>query len=179
MGNPIVKIFGSKHERDIKSLFPYVKKINDLEQDVKSLSDEQLSQKTGEFKKRLEAGETLEDILYEAFAVVRETSVRTIGMRHFDVQLMGGVVLYQGNIAEMKTGEGKTLAATLPLYLIALEGKGAHLITVNDYLAKRDAAWMGPIYEFLGQKVSYLYHDIPFEERLEAYNADITYGTNN
>ena len=179
MGNPIVKIFGSKYERDIKSLLPYVKRINDFEQDVKSLSDEQLSQKTGEFKKRLEAGETLEDILYEAFAVVRETSVRTIGMRHFDVQLMGGVVLYQGNIAEMKTGEGKTLAATLPLYLIALEGKGAHLITVNDYLAKRDAAWMGPIYEFLGQKVSYLYHDIPFEERLEAYNADITYGTNN
>jgi len=179
MKNPIVKIIGSKNEREIKNLLPPVKKINSLEQEVKSLSDEELKHKTAEFKERLQKGESLDDILCEAFAAVREASIRTIHMRHFDVQLMGGVVLYQGKIAEMKTGEGKTLAATLPLYLIALEGRGAHLITVNDYLAKRDAQWMGPIYEFLGLKVTYLYHDMPFEERKEAYNADITYGTNN
>ncbi len=139
MSNPIVKIFGSKHERDIKSLLPNVKKINSLEPEIKSLSDEGLRKKTDEFKKRLASGQTLDDILCEAFAVVRETAVRTIGMRHFDVQIMGAEVLYQGKIAEMKTGEGKTLAATMPLYTIALEGKGAHLVTVNDYLAKRDA----------------------------------------
>ena len=179
MANPLVKIFGSKQERDIKSLLPYVKKINIFEQEIKCLSDKKLKNKTEEFKKRLKSGQTLDNLLPEAFAVVRETATRTIGMRHFDVQLMGGVVLYDGEIAEMKTGEGKTLAATLPLYLIALEEKGTHLVTVNDYLAKRDALWMGPIYVFLGLKVSYLYHDIPFEERKEAYNADITYGTNN
>jgi len=179
MANPFVKIFGSKNERDIKALKPYVERINALEPEIKSLSDEQLRKKTEEFKQRLANGETLDDILCEAFAVVREVARRTINMRHFDVQLMGGVVLYQGKIAEMKTGEGKTLVATLPLYLIALEGKGAHLVTVNDYLAKRDANWMGPIYEFLGLKVAYLYHDMPFEERKKAYQADITYGTNN
>ncbi len=179
MSNPLVKIFGSKYERDIKSLIPYVEKINSFEPKIKSLSDEKLKNKTSEFKERLSMGETLDDLLPEAFAVVRETACRTIGMRHFDVQLMGGVVLYKGKIAEMKTGEGKTLVATLPLYLIALEEKGTHLVTVNDYLAKRDATWMGPIYEFLGLKVAYLYHDIPFEERKEAYQADITYGTNN
>ena len=179
MSNPLVKIFGSKHERDIKSLLPNVKKINSLEPEIKSLSDEELRKKTNEFTERLASGQTLDDILCEAFAVVRETAVRTIGMRHFDVQLMGAEVLYQGKIAEMKTGEGKTLAATMPLYLIALEGKGTHLVTVNDYLAKRDAQWMGPIYEFLGLKVAYLYHDMSFEEKNEAYLADITYGTNN
>jgi len=179
MKSPIVKIFGSKHERDVKRLRPYVDKINSLENEIKSLSDEELRCKTDEFKQRLQQGENLDDILPEAFAVVREAAVRTIGMRHFDVQLMGGVVLYQGKIAEMKTGEGKTLVATLPLYLIALEGKGAHLVTVNDYLAKRDATWMGPIYEFLGLTVAYLYNNMSFEERKRAYQADITYGTNN
>jgi preprotein translocase subunit SecA len=179
MANPIVKIFGSKYERDLKGLKPYVAKINSLEPEIESLTDQQLAAKTEEFKDRLAGGETLDDILIEAFAVVREVARRTIDMRHFDVQLMGGIVLYEGKIAEMKTGEGKTLAATLPLYLIALEGKGAHLVTVNDYLAKRDAQWMGPIYEFLGLKVRYLYHDMPFEERKDAYLADITYGTNN
>ena len=179
MANPIVKIFGSKYERDLKTLKPYVEKINSFEPEIQTLSDEKLAAKTEEFRERLSAGETLEDILCEAFAIVREVAKRTINMRHFDVQLMGGVVLFQGKIAEMKTGEGKTLAATLPLYLIALEGKGAHLVTVNDYLAKRDAQWMGPIYEFLGLTVRYLYHDMPFEERKEAYQSDITYGTNN
>ena len=179
MKSPIVKIFGSKHERDIKRLQPFVDKINSLEKEIKSLSDEELKQKTNEFKQKLQEGKTLDDLLPEAFAVVREAAERTIGMRHFDVQLMGGVVLYQGKIAEMKTGEGKTLVATLPLYLIALEGKGAHLVTVNDYLAKRDANWMGPIYEFLGLSVAYLYNNMPFEERKRAYQADITYGTNN
>jgi preprotein translocase subunit SecA len=179
MANPLVKIFGSKYEKDIKSLLPFVKEINHFESKIQPLSDEQLKNKTPEFRERLSNGETLDDILTEAFAVVRETARRTVGMRHFDVQLMGGVVLYQGTIAEMKTGEGKTLAATLPLYLIGLKGEGAHLVTVNDYLAKRDATWMGPIYEFLGLKVAYLYHDMPFDERKNAYDADITYGTNN
>ncbi len=179
MPNPLAKIFGSKYERDIKTYRPYVEKINSFEREIKSLSDENLKNKTKEFKERLGQGETLDDILCEAFAVVREVAHRTINMRPFDVQLMGAVVLYQGKIAEMKTGEGKTLVATLPLYLIALEGKGTHLVTVNDYLAKRDANWMGPIYEFLGLTVSYLYHDMPFEERKKAYQSDITYGTNN
>jgi preprotein translocase subunit SecA len=179
MANPLVKIFGSKYERDLKALKPYLEKTNNFEPQIQTLSDEKLVAKTGEFRKRLADGESLEDILCEAFAVVRETAQRTIGMRHFDVQIIGGAVLFQGKIAEMKTGEGKTLAATLPLYLIALEGKGAHLVTVNDYLAKRDAQWMGPIYEFLGLTVRYLYHDMPPEERKQAYLADITYGTNN
>jgi len=179
MKNPIVTVFGSKNDREIKNLLPLVKKINDLEAVIKPLSDEELKANTGIFRNRIEAGETLDDILPETFAVVRETARRTVGMRHFDVQLMGGIVLYQGKIAEMKTGEGKTLAATLPLYLIGLEGRGAHLITVNDYLAKRDARWMGPIYEFLGLSVAALYHDMDHEERVKAYNADITYGTNN
>ena len=165
MANPLVKIFGSKYERDLKTLKPYLQKINNLEPQIQTLSDEKLVAKTAEFRERLSGGQTLEEILCEAFAVVRETARRTIEMRHFDVQIIGGVVLFQGKIAEMKTGEGKTLAATLPLYLIALEGKGAHLVTVNDYLAKRDAQWMGPIYEFLGLTVKYLYHDMPFEER--------------
>jgi preprotein translocase subunit SecA len=179
MANPLVKLFGSKYDRDLKAFRPHVVKINSLEQEIQTLSDEKLQAKTEEFKNRLRSGETLEDLLVEVFAVVRETAKRTINMRHFDVQLMGGLVLFWGRIAEMKTGEGKTLAATLPLYLVALEGKGAHLVTVNDYLAKRDALWMGPVYEFLGLTVRYLYHDMPFEERKEAYASDITYGTNN
>jgi len=179
MKNPIVKMFGSKNERELKSLMPLTRKIGSLEEDMKGLSDTQLREKTDLFRERLAQGETLDDILPEAFALVREAACRTVDMRHFDVQIMGGIMLYQGIIAEMKTGEGKTLAATLPLYLIALEGKGAHLITVNDYLAKRDAAWMGPIYEILGLTVSYLYHDMPHEERIAAYEAEITYGTNN
>ena len=179
MANPLVKIFGSKYERDLKALKPYLEKTNNFEPQIQTLSDEKLAAKTGEFRKRLAGGESLEDILCEVFAVVRETAKRTIGMRPFDVQIIGGVVLFQGKIAEMKTGEGKTLAATLPLCLIALEGKGVHLVTVNDYLAKRDAQWMGPIYEFLGLTVRYLYHDMPSEERKQAYQADITYGTNN
>ena len=179
MKNPIVKVFGSKNERELKSLLPLTKKISGLEEELKDLEDAQLRDKTEQFRQRLSAGETLDDILPEAFALVREAAKRTVDMRHFDVQIMGGIVLFQGKIAEMKTGEGKTLAATLPLYLIALEGKGAHLITVNDYLAKRDATWMGPIYELLGLTVSYLYHDMPHEERILAYSADITYGTNN
>jgi preprotein translocase subunit SecA len=179
MKNPIVKMFGSKNERMLKSLMPLTRQIGSLEEKVKGLSDEQLREKTDLFRERLAQGETLDDILPEAFALVREAARRTVDMRHFDVQIMGGIVLYQGKIAEMKTGEGKTLVATLPLYLIALEGKGAHLITVNDYLARRDATWMGPIYELLGLKVSYLYHDMPHDERKAAYDADITYGTNN
>jgi preprotein translocase subunit SecA len=179
MKNPIVKIFGSRNERELKSLLPIVQKVNKLEDEMQALSDEALRAKTDVFKRRNIDGETLDDLLPEAFAVVREAAKRTVQMRHFDVQIMGGVVLYQGKIAEMKTGEGKTLVATLPLYLIALEGKGTHLITVNDYLAKRDATWMGPIYELLGLRVSYLYHDMPQDERIKAYEADITYGTNN
>jgi len=179
MFNPVVKIFGSKYQRDVKHLVPSVEKINSFEPKIKPLSDEQLRAKTDEFRGRIANGETIGDLLFEAFAVVREAARRTIAMRHFDVQIMGGIVLYQGRIAEMKTGEGKTLVATLPLYLIALEGKGSHLITVNDYLAKRDATWMGPVYEFLGLKVSFLYHDMPQQERKDAYRADITYGTNN
>ncbi|MCK4923551.1 MAG: preprotein translocase subunit SecA [Spirochaetes bacterium] len=179
MKNPIVKMFGSKNERELKSLMPLTRQIGSLEEEMKGLSDEQLREKTDLFRERLAQGETLDDILPEAFTLVREAARRTVDMRHFDVQIMGGIVLYQGKITEMKTGEGKTLVATLPLYLIALEGKGAHLITVNDYLAKRDATWMGPIYELLGLKVTYLYHDMPHDERMAAYDADITYGTNN
>jgi preprotein translocase subunit SecA len=179
MKNPIVKVFGSRNERELKSLNPLLRTVNGLENEMRSLSDEQLREKTELFRERLGQGESLDDILPEAFAVVREAARRTVDMRPFDVQIMGGIVLYQGKIAEMKTGEGKTLVATLPLYLIALEGRGAHLVTVNDYLAKRDAAWMGPIYKLLGLKVASLYHDMPHDERKEAYQADITYGTNN
>ncbi len=153
--------------------------ISDWEPEIKKLSDAELRQCTETFRRRLEEGEALEDILHEAFAVVREASVRTLGMRHFDVQLMGGVVLHQGRIAEMKTGEGKTLVATLPVYLNALTGRGVHIITVNDYLAKRDAEWMGAIYEFLGLEVGVVVHGLDFEQRKQAYAADITYGTNN
>jgi preprotein translocase subunit SecA len=173
------KIFGSKYERDLKAAQPLVEHINSLEPSISKLSDEQLKAKTPEFKQRLERGESLEDLLPEAFAVVREVSKRVLNMRHFDVQLIGGVVLHQGKIAEMKTGEGKTLVATLPVYLNSLEGKGVHVITVNDYLARRDSEWMGKIYKFLGLSVGVIQHDLDDDERREAYGCDVTYGTNN
>ena len=173
----IEKIFGSYSDREIKRIKPVVEKINSLEPEFVSLTDAELKQKTEEFKQRLNNGETLDDILPEAFATVREASKRTLGMRHFDVQLIGGIVLHQGRIAEMKTGEGKTLVATLPCYLNALSGKGVHVVTVNDYLAKRDSEQMGKIYKFLGLSVGLITHDT--EDRKAAYNADITYGTNN
>ncbi len=173
------KLFGSKNERDLKKLEPLVRAINELEPSVKALSDEAMRAKTDEYKQRLSQGETLDDLLPEAFALVREASVRTLGMRHFDVQLIGGIVLHQGKIAEMKTGEGKTLAAALPVYLNALTGKGVHVVTVNDYLARRDAEWMGVIYRFLGLTVGVIVHDLDDVQRREAYASDVTYGTNN
>jgi len=175
----IKKVLGlDPNERELKRLSKIVARINELEPEMENLSDEELASKTVEFKERLSRGATLDDILIEAFAVVREVAKRTIGLRHFDVQLMGGIVLHEGKIAEMKTGEGKTLVATLPVYLNALLGKGVHVVTVNDYLAKRDTEWMGPIYRFLGLSVAYLYNGMPFDERKKAYQADITYGTN-
>ncbi|MEW6095860.1 MAG: preprotein translocase subunit SecA [bacterium] len=173
------KVFGTKQERDIRRLTPLVEEINALEPEISKLSDSELRAKTDEFKKRLEEGEELEDILFEAFAVVREAGKRTINMRHFDVQLMGGIVLHEGKIAEMKTGEGKTLVATLSVYLNALIGKGVHVVTVNDYLAKRDSEWMGPIYESLGLSVGVIQHDMTPLQRQQAYRCDVTYGTNN
>ncbi|NCC31454.1 MAG: preprotein translocase subunit SecA, partial [Chloroflexia bacterium] len=153
------KLVGDTNDKAIRELQPLVEEINDLDSAYQALSDEALAGKTAEFKARLADGETLDDILPEAFATVRETARRTIGLRHYDVQLIGGIVLHDGKIAEMKTGEGKTLVATLPLYLNALEGKGAHLVTVNDYLARVGAGWMGPIYHFLGLKVGFIAHD--------------------
>lgn len=173
------KLFGTANERLLKSMHSIVDKINSIEKDVKPLSDESLREKTSEFKKRLQDGSSLDDILPEAFAVVREAGIRVMGMRHFDVQLLGGLILHKGMIAEMKTGEGKTLSATLPVYLNALEGKGVHVVTVNDYLASRDSRWMGDIYRFLGLTVSCITNDLNDGERKEAYAADITYGTNN
>ena len=173
------KVFGTRNDREVKRIQVIVDQINQLEASIGKLSDDQLLAKTCEFKARLKEGATLDDILPEAFALVRETGLRTLKMRHFDVQMIGGVVLHEGKIAEMKTGEGKTLAATLPIYLNSLEGKGSHVVTVNDYLAKRDSEWMGTIYEFLGLTVGRIYHDMPEEERREAYNCDVTYGTNN
>ena len=173
------KVFGTRNDREVNRIQVIVDRINQLEVSIGKLSDEQLLAKTSKFKSRLDEGATLDDILPEAFAVVRETGLRTLKMRHFDVQMIGGIVLHEGKIAEMKTGEGKTLAATLPIYLNSLEGKGSHVVTVNDYLAKRDSQWMGAIYEFLGLTVGRIYHDMPEEERREAYNCDVTYGTNN
>ena len=173
------KIFGSYAEKELKRINPVVDKIESLEPEMKKLSDAQLKGKTREFKERLAKGETLDDILPEAFAVVREASVRVLGMRHFRVQLIGGIILHQGRIAEMKTGEGKTLVATLPLYLNALLGEGAHLVTVNDYLAKYQSELMGKIYNFLGLSVGVILHDMDNEQRRAAYKCDITYGTNN
>ncbi len=171
--------FGTKHERDIKRLKPIVERINSFEPDIKKMSNSEMESKSFEFRSRIEKGESLDDIMPEAFALVREAGIRTVGMRHFDVQLMGGVILHEGKITEMKTGEGKTLVATLPIYLNALSGKGAHLVTVNDYLARRDAEWMGPVYRFLGLSVGIIQHDMDPEERQEAYGCDVTYGTNN
>ena len=168
-----------RNAREIKRLGEIVQRINSLEPDCQKLSDAELRSKTDEFRRRLNDGETLDDLLPEACAVVREASRRTLNMRHFDVQLMGGIVLHEGRIAEMKTGEGKTLVATLPAYLNALTGRGVHVVTVNDYLAKRDAEWMGQVYEFLGLSVGVIIHGLSFEERRAAYHSDITYGTNN
>ncbi|NLU10753.1 MAG: preprotein translocase subunit SecA [Tepidanaerobacter acetatoxydans] len=179
MLNILNKILGNGNEKEIKKLQKTVDVINALEPSIEKLSDSELRSKTDEFKERLSKGETLDDILPEAFAVVREASKRTLNMRPFDVQVMGGIVLHQGRIAEMKTGEGKTLVATMPVYLNALTGQGVHIVTVNDYLAKRDSEWMGKIYNFLGLEVGLIVHDLDFEERKKAYNADITYGTNN
>jgi len=175
----IRKVFGTKNERDLKKLQPLVFAINELEPRIQALSDADLRAKTAEFKTKLDQGATLDDILFEAFAVVREASRRTVAMRPFDVQLIGAAVLHQGKISEMKTGEGKTLVATLPAYLNALEGKGVHIVTVNDYLAKRDTEWMGPIYHLLGLSVGTIQHDMNERDRYEAYRRDITYGTNN
>ncbi|MBN1495490.1 MAG: preprotein translocase subunit SecA, partial [Spirochaetes bacterium] len=171
--------FGTKHERDVKKLWPLVHKINALEPDMQKLSNDEMRSMTSAFRQRLEKGESLDSLLPEAFALVREASVRTLGMRHFDVQLMGGVVLHQGRITEMKTGEGKTLVATLPVYLNALSGRGVHVVTVNDYLARRDAEWMGTIYKFLGLEVGVIQHDLTPPQRQVAYRSDVTYGTNN
>ncbi|MEZ4870768.1 MAG: preprotein translocase subunit SecA [Bdellovibrionales bacterium] len=173
------KIFGTKHERELKKLAPIINKINSLEPEMQKLSDDGLKAKTNEFKERLEKGETLDDILPEAFAVCREASVRVLGMRHYDVQLIGGIVLHRGTVAEMRTGEGKTLVATLPVYLNALSGKGVHVVTVNDYLARRDCAWMGQLYNWLGMTTGTIHHDLSDQQRKNAYNADITYATNN
>jgi preprotein translocase subunit SecA len=173
------KIVGTKNERELKRLWPIVEQINQLGPALKELSDDQLRAKTAAFKERVAGGEPLDDLLPEAFAVVREASERVLGMRHFDVQLIGGMVLHSGRIAEMKTGEGKTLVATLPVYLNALAGQGVHVVTVNDYLARRDAEWMGRLYKFLGLSVGVIVHGLDDRERKEAYNADVTYGQNN
>jgi preprotein translocase subunit SecA len=173
------KVFGSLNDRKLKKYAPVVEQINALEPEVAALSDEQLRARTEAFRARVQAGTELDDLIPEAFATVREAAKRTLGQRHFDVQLVGGMVLHEGRIAEMKTGEGKTLVATLPVYLNALAGKGVHVVTVNDYLAKRDAAWMGAIYEFLGLKVGCIVHELNDPERREQYAADVTYGTNN
>ena len=175
----LAKIFGTKNERETKALRPTIAAIGELEPGLKQLSDIDLAAKTVEFRERLAQGATIDDLLIEAFAVVREAGRRFLNMRHFDVQLIGGIVLHRGKIAEMRTGEGKTLVATLPVYLNALEGKGVHVVTVNDYLAHRDAEWMGRIYKGLGMSVGVIVHDLDDEERKEAYNCDITYGTNN
>ncbi len=179
MLNLLQKIIGTKNDRDLKKVQPVVEKINSYENALEALDDAQLQAKTNEFRQRLSQGEGLDDLLPEAFAVVREASKRVLGMRHFDVQLIGGIVLHSGKIAEMKTGEGKTLMATLPIYLNALVGKGVHVVTVNDYLASRDAQWMGNVYRFLGLSVDCIVHGLTDQQRKVAYGCDITYGTNN
>ena len=179
IGSLIKKIVGSKNERELRRIQPLIDQINRMEPEISSLSHDQLRAKTAEFKERIGRGESTDEILPEAFAVVRETARRTLGERHYDVQLIGGIVLHRGKIAEMATGEGKTLVSTLPAYLNALEGKGVHIVTVNDYLAKRDKEWMGVIYQFLGLSVGVIVHELNDRERKEAYGCDITYGTNN
>src|SRR5499433_2962608 len=173
------KIFGSSNERRIKSYQPRVAEINALEAELEKLSNEALRARTEDFKKQVAEGAPLDDILVPAFATVREAAKRTLGQRHFDVQLVGGMILHEGKISEMKTGEGKTLVATLPVYLNALAGRGVHVVTVNDYLARRDAEWMGQIYNFLGLSVGVIVHGLDDEERKRAYDCDVTYGTNN
>jgi len=179
MGKLAKKIFGTANERYLKSLEPRITAINALEPEISALSDDALKDKTTEFRSRLENGEKLDSLLSEAFAVVREAAVRTLGQRHYDVQLIGGIVLHEGQIAEMKTGEGKTLVSTLAGYLNALPGKGVHIVTVNDYLATRDSEWMGQIYRFLGMSVGCIIPNIHDESRKAAYNCDVTYATNN
>src|SRR3954464_7028242 len=173
------KIFGSRNQRELRKLQPIVDRIAGLEPTMKAKSDDELRGMTGEFKRRIDKGATLDELLPEAFALVREASVRRTGMRHYDVQMIGGIVLHQGKIAEMRTGEGKTLVATLPTYLNALAGLGVHVVTVNDYLAKRDSEWMGRVYRVLGMSVGVIQHELNDAERQVAYGADITYGTNN
>ena len=175
----ITKLFGTYSERELKSIYPIVDKIEAMADEYHALTDEELRAKTPEFKARLANGETLDDILPEAFAAVREAAGRVLGLYPYRVQLIGGIVLHQGRIAEMKTGEGKTLVATLPAYLNALAGEGVHIVTVNDYLAKRDSEWMGKVYRFLGLTVGLVIHDIQPKDRKASYAADITYGTNN
>ena len=175
----ITKIFGTYSQRELKSIYPIADKIEALADEYKALTDAQLQAKTPEFKERLANGETLDDLLPEAFATVREAADRVLGLRPYRVQLIGGIILHQGRIAEMRTGEGKTLVSTLPAYLNALEGKGVHIVTVNDYLAHRDAEWMGAVHEFLGLKVGCVLNSMEKDERREAYNCDITYITNN
>ncbi|MEN3289323.1 MAG: preprotein translocase subunit SecA, partial [Bradyrhizobium sp.] len=173
------KFFGSANDRRIKGYQARVGEINALEPEVAALSDEALKARTAEFRAQIASGKSLDDLLVPAFATVREASKRTLGQRHFDVQLIGGMVLHEGSISEMKTGEGKTLVATLPVYLNALSGKGVHVVTVNDYLARRDSEWMGQIYRFLGLSVGVIVHGLDDAERAAAYACDITYGTNN
>ena len=177
--NIVEKLFGTHSERELKIIEPIVNKIESLRSDMMALSDEELRAKTTEFKKRLAEGDTLDGIMPEAYAVVREAARRVINQEHYRVQLIGGIILHQGRIAEMRTGEGKTQTCLLPAYLNALEGKGVHVVTVNDYLAKRDAEWMGQIHQFLGLKVGVVLNSMTSEERREAYNCDITYVTNN
>ena len=179
LGTILAKVFGTQNERELKKLRPIVEAINALEASVSSLTDSQFRDKTAEFRQRLADGTTVDALLPDAFAVVREAGRRVLNMRHFDVQLIGGCVLHEGRIAEMKTGEGKTLVATLPAYLNALGGKGVHVVTVNDYLARRDSEWMGKIFRFLGMTVGVIQHDLNDQERQVAYGCDITYGTNN
>src|SRR5277367_2432225 len=175
----LAKIFGTRHEREVKKMRPIIAAINDLEPQMKALSDQDLEGQTVKFREQLDQGANIDDLLIPAFATVREAGRRVLNMRHFDVQLIGGMVLHSGKIAEMKTGEGKTLVATLPVYLNALAGQGVHVVTVNDYLAKRDSEWTGRIYKALGMTVGCIVHGLDDDQRREAYAADITYGTNN
>ena len=179
IGKLLAKVIGTQDARELKRLYPRVAEINAFEPQTQAMTGDQLREKTIEFRRRVAEGESLEDLLAEAFAVVREAGRRVLNMRHFDVQLIGGMVLHSGKIAEMKTGEGKTLVATLPAYLNALAGKGVHVVTVNDYLARRDSEWMGRVYRFLGMSVGVIQHELTDAQRQVAYGADITYGTNN
>src|SRR5579863_4064345 len=172
----LAKVFGTKHEREVKAMRPIIASINAMEPQMEEMSNEELAAQTVRFREQLAQGATLDDLLIPAFATVREAGRRFLNMRHFDVQLIGGIVLHRGKVAEMKTGEGKTLVATLPVYLNALEGKGVHVVTVNDYLAKRDSEWMGRLYKALGMTVGVIVHDLDDSERRESYACDITYG---